>query len=626
MDELGLVRRHRPTWLDYLCRAENLLVVAILAAMVILPIAEIALRRLFGVGIKGSIAYVQHLTLMVGMLGGAIAARENRLLSLSTIAALLPEKWRGLVRILSHGLAAVVSAVLTWASWDYVMQLRPSSEILPYGVKVWWIQMSLPIGFAAVTLRLLWHSGETWKTRLAGLLLAAALVGFLVTTNIAPSSLVWPGMGLLLIATVCGAPIFALLAGAALLLLGGISQTLTVLPLNHYDLVTDFVLPSIPLFTLTGYLLAEGGASKRLVRLFDAAFRGLRGGPAIVTAVVCAFFTSFTGASGVTILALGGLLMPVLLAAGYKERSAMGLLTGAGSLGLMFPPCLPLILYAVIAQRTISYMEVPASGVTPEVTIEALFLAGIVPGFLLVALTAGWGIWQAPKHEQTRKKFDGHQLMGALWAAKWEMLLPIGALLLILMGWATPVEAAAATALYAFLVEVVIHRDLKMRDLPRVVTECALLVGGVLLILGVAMGLTAYLIYEDIPTQAVAWTQKGIESKWVFLLLLNIFLLGVGCLMDIFSALVVVVPLIVPLGLAFGVDPVHLGIIFLANMELGYLTPPVGMNLFLASYRFNKPVSYVARAVLPMLGVLLVGVLLITYLPWLTLALPRWLK
>ena len=308
-----------------------------------------------------------------------------------------------------------------------------------------------------------------------------------------------------------------------------------------------------------------------------------------------------------TILALGGLLMSVLLTAGYPPKSALGLLTGAGSLGLLFPPCLTLILYAIVA----------------KISIEDMFLGGVVPGTLMVALTACWGITQGAQ-TTADKRFDLVEARTAIWNAKWELLLPAVAFAGLFGGIATPVEAAALTAFPAWVVEAFVYRDLKVfRDAPRVMTECGLLVGGVLMILGVALGLTNYLVNAQIAERAVDWVTGSIHSRWVFLLLLNLFLLVVGCLMDIFSAIVVVVPLIVPIGLAFGMDPIHFGIIFLTNLELGYLTPPVGMNLFLASYRFSKPLSEVSRSIIPILLVLLAGVLCITYIPWLTTALPR---
>ncbi len=421
-----------------------------------------------------------------------------------------------------------------------------------------------------------------------------------------------PAFVLLLAATILGAPIFVTLGGAALILLWGDAIPIEMMPIRHYQQVTNASLPAIPMFTLAGYLLAEGGAAKRLVRVFQTLVGHFRGGPAIATVLVCAFFTSFTGASGVTILALGGLLMPVLLAARYSERNALGLLTGSGSIGLLFPPCLPVILYAIIA----------------NIDINQMFLGGLLPGILMVIAASIWGIAQSPKMSAGEKTaFSWAEARSALWSAKWELLLPVVACLALFSGLATAVEASAITALYAFIVESLVYRDLSItRDLPRVMTECGLLVGAILLILGVALGFTGYLIQAQVPEQLITWVQSSVHSPLVFLLALNVFLLIVGCLMDIFSAIIVVVPLMVPIGAAFGINPVHLGIIFLANLELGYLTPPVGMNLFLSSYRFNKPMPVVWSSIIPILLVLLAGVLLITYIPFMSTALPNFFR
>jgi tripartite ATP-independent transporter DctM subunit len=600
-----------------LSRTEDLGVSFALAAMMLIPLAESALRATLGIGISGSASLVQHLTLIVGMLGGAIAARQDRLLALSTGELLPPGRVQSAGRLFGHAFGAAITALLCVASIQFVLSERTGGKILAYGIPIWVVQLALPLGFAAVSLRLLRHASGSWAGRALTAVVAGAVVGLGVWAPLPPADLVLPALLALLVATIFGAPVFTTLGGAALILFWGADVPVASIPLSHYSLVTNASLPTIPLFTLAGYFLAEGGASKRLIRVFQALVGQFRGGPAIVTALVCAFFTSFTGASGVTILALGGLLMPILLAARYSEKSALGLLTGAGSLGLLFPPCLPLILYAIIATTT-------NTGVT--VTIEQMFLGGIVPGILLVLLTAWWGIRTGPRLDAARRSFSAKEAAQALWTAKWELLLPVVALAGLFGGIATPVEAAALTALYAFVVETFVYRDLRIvRDVPRVMTECGLLIGGVLLILGVALGFTNYLIDAQIPTRGLEWVTGSIHSPLIFLLLLNAFLLIVGCLMDIFSAIVVVVPLIVPMGAAFGIDPVHLGIIFLANLELGYLTPPVGMNLFLSSYRFGKPLPEVYRAAVPMLLVLLAGVLLITYLPPLTTTLPRWL-
>jgi tripartite ATP-independent transporter DctM subunit len=615
-----------PAWRCALRWAENALVILPLALMVLLPLADIVLRKFTRIGIAGSIPLVQHFTLVVGVIGGAIAARDERLLALSPLTQFLKGGGKTFAGVFSHAFAAAVSALLCFASFTLV-QSTPLEKVVAYGLPARAFQWLFPVSFGAIALRLVWNASDKWRWRLLTLLLAVALIWLGVNSPVPPEKLVVPLLLALLVATVLGAPVFTTLGGAAMILTWGVGRTIASLSLDHYELVTNPILPSVPLFTLAGYFLAESGASKRLVRVFQALVGQFRGGPAIVVALICAFFTSFTGASGVTILALGGLLMPVLLAARYSERNSLGLITSAGSLGMLFPPSLPVILYAMIAQGALRNLELPSGATIPDISMNKLFLGGLLPGFLLVALTAWWGIRCGPKVAAEGGRFDATEARRALWDAKWELLLPVVTLVALLGGFATPVEAAAVTALYAFVTQVFVHRDLKLTaDVPRVLTECGLLIGGVLLILGVAMGFTNYLIFAEVPTKGVEWLQGTVHSQWVFLLLLNGFLLIVGCLMDVFSAIVVVVPLIVPMGVAFGVNPIHLGIIFLANLELGFLTPPVGMNLFLSSYRFNKPMAEVTRSVIPMLLVMLVGVLLITYVPALSTWLPGFLK
>jgi len=587
---------------------ENLLITLVLALMVVLPLLDIALR-LTPFVLPASSTVQSHLTLLVCMIGGAIAAREGRLLALSTVTTLLKGRLKEAARLFSGAFAAAITVLLTWSSLQLVLQTRESGNELAYGVPLWIGQAILPIGFAVIVLRLLRHSSDTWKGRAFAVLLAGIILVLAVWLPVTPSQMVVPAFVILFAATILGAPIFITLGGAAIILLWAAETPLTMMPIQHYRQVVNASLPAIPLFTLAGYLLAEGGAARRLVRVFQALVGHLRGGPAIATVLVCAFFTSFTGASGVTILALGGLLMPVLLTARYSERNALGLLTGSGSIGLLFPPCLPVILYAIIA----------------KIEINQMFLGGILPGILLVIAASIWGVLQSPRDDTARRKFELSEAKSALWDAKWELLLPVVAVAALFSGYATPVEASAITALYAFIVETFVYRDLRVtKDLPRVMTECGLLVGAILIILGVALGFTGYLIDAQVPEFLITWVQGAVHSPLVFLLAVNVFLLIVGCLMDIFSAIVVVVPILLPIGAAYGIDPVHLGIIFLANLELGYLTPPVGMNLYLSSYRFNKPMPEVCRAIVPILLVLLVGVLLITYVPFMSTALPRW--
>lgn len=589
-------------------KAENLALAAALALMALLPLAEILLRWVFQAGISGAASLTQHFALIAGMLGAAVAAREQRLLSLSTLDALLTGRGALLARFFARSVAAIVGALLCLASVELVLAERPGGNLIAYGIPVWLGQVALPLGFFLITLRLVWSAADHWLARLATLGLAGAMV--LAAANRLPlnAAMAMVCAGLLLVAAVLGSPVFTTLGGLALLLFWSERLPIASIPLDHYRLVVNPSLPMIPLFTLAGYFLAESGAPGRLIRVFNALFGGLRGGAAIVTVLACAFFTSFSGASGVTIIALGGVLMPLLLGAGYSEKNALGLLTGAGSLGGLLPPGLPLVLFAIVA----------------KVSIEEMFLAGILPGLLMVALVALWGCSRAPRLALTPRRFDWQETCAALLAAKWELLLPLVAFLGLFSGLATPVEAAALTAVYAFMVAVVVHRDLDLRrDVPRVMAECGLLVGGVLLILGVALGFNNYLVDAGIPERAVDWVVGVVDSRWMFLLALNLFLLAAGCLLDIFSATVVLVPLLVPLGLAFGVDPIHLGILFLVNMELGYLTPPVGMNLFFAAYRFGKPLPEVFRAALPVAAVLAVGVLLVTLAPWLATGLPH---
>jgi tripartite ATP-independent transporter DctM subunit len=607
-----------PAWLKFLRHGENLVVVLALAVMTLLPVSEVFLRTFFKTGIPASATMVQHLVLAVGMLGGAIAARDNRLLAMSVATHWFKGGWLTFSRVFSFGFASAVTAALTVASLEFVKSQRTLGKIFAYGIPTWTVQLLIVIGFALVTVRMIWHASDKWKWRGVTLALTAGLLLLALHSGIAPEKLRWPAMVVLGIAVFLGAPIFTALGGIALIMLWSAGEPVSPVPLKHYQLTVNATLPSLPLFTLAGYFLAEGGAAKRLVRLFQAWFGALRGGPAIVTTLVCAFFTSFTGASGATILALGGVLMPVLVAARYPERSSLGLLTGAGSLGMLFPPCLPPILYAIIA----------SSSGQVNIGISEIFLGGFLPGVLLVVLTGLWGLkLGAQASDAGRTPFVAREAWAATWAAKWELLVPVVALVSLFAGFATPVEAAAITALYTFILNVVIQRDLKLfTDVPRVMTECGLLMGGVLLILGVALGFTHYLVDAQIPDQAVEWATTTIKSKWAFLLVLNLVLLVIGGLVEIYAAIVVVVPLLVPIGIAFGMDPVHLGIIFLANMELGFLAPPVGINLLLASYRFNKPMLEVTRASLPMLLVMVIGVLLITYIPPLTTWLPGLFK
>ncbi|HYV88047.1 MAG TPA: TRAP transporter large permease subunit, partial [Candidatus Polarisedimenticolia bacterium] len=431
--------RVRPAWQRWLHAGENGLLVAVLAMLVLLPLLEAILRKFTSLSVKGSSGFIQHFTLLVSVLGGAVAAREGRLLSLSSLTSFLKGRWLAAATVINGGVATAVSVLLCIVGTKYVLS-QPGDALIAYGIPVRAFQVLLPVGYGLVALRLWWHSSPNWTGRGVTLAMAGALVWIACRTPIDPARLVWPALITLLIATILGAPVFTTLGGAAMILFWGAGRPPGAVPLEHYELVTQHILASLPLFTMAGYFLAEGGASKRLVRLFRAFFSPLRGGPAIVTALVCAFFTSFTGASGVTILALGGLLMPVLISAKYSEKSALGLVTSAGSLGLLFPPCLPLIVYAAIAQVQMANLELPPGTPRPELGINQLFLGGIGPGILLVLLTAWWGIRVGPRDAE-RPAFSRREAMAALMDAKWELLLPLIVLGVMFTGLATPVEA-----------------------------------------------------------------------------------------------------------------------------------------------------------------------------------------
>jgi tripartite ATP-independent transporter DctM subunit len=401
-----------------------------------------------------------------------------------------------------------------------------------------------------------------------------------------------------------GAPLFTIIGAIALIAFSGQGIDPSVIIVDLTRIATNPTLVAIPLFTFAGYLLAESKAPIRMVNLARALFGSIPGGLAVVALLTCAIFTAFTGASGVTIVALGGLLYPILLKENYPERFSLGLVTTSGSLGLLFPPSLPIILYGLVA----------------SISIDKLFAAGLLPGLLLLVLLSGYGVVKVRRLNIPKHAFVMAEAVEAVKEAAWEIPLPIVIIVGIYTGVFTATEAAAVTAFYVFVVEVFIYKDLHLgRDIPRVMKDSMLLVGAIIMIICVAMGLTNFLVDQEVPNFLFEFTKRFISSPAMFLVLLNVFLIIVGMMMDIFSAIIVVVPLIMPIAKAYGIDPVHLGIIFLANLEIGYLTPPVGLNLFISSLRFDKPVFTVVRATLPYIGILLAALLIITYVPQLSL-------
>jgi C4-dicarboxylate transporter, DctM subunit len=399
-----------------------------------------------------------------------------------------------------------------------------------------------------------------------------------------------------------GTPLFIIIAALAMLSFYSVDIDLSVVIIEMSRLAETPVLVSLPLFIFAGILLSESKAPTRMLRLSQLFLGWLPGGLAVISLTVCAIFTAFTGASGVTIFALGGLLLPALIKDGYSERFSMGLITSSGSLGLLFPPSLPLILYGVISGSRIDH----------------LFLAGILPGFFMLLLLVFYSMVKSPQRKE-KVRYSSAEIIAGVREAIWEIPLPIIILGGIYGGFFVAAEAAAITALYVLIVETWVYKDISFRELPKHMGKSMMLFGGILVILAASMASTNYLVDQEVPTQLFDFIRSYIDSKYTFLLLLNIFLLIVGAMLDIFSALVLVVPLILPIAIGYGVDPVHLGIIFLTNLQIGYCTPPVGLNLFLASYRFDRSIVELYRATLPFLGLLLVTLVIITYIPLLSL-------
>ena len=599
---------------------ERWALVLIVLAMVILPALEAAWRRLTGSGVPGAAVYTEHLTLWVGFLGAMLATATGHHLALSTVD-LLPERLRQLARAFGSAVTTLVCALLAYASVDMVMADKGRVDTLAGGVPEWWFEIIMPIGFAAMAVRAV-KMAPSRRARTFCALVALAVLPLIVSRLLAERGLgfltapdgptllhghtailAWPGSILLFASFLLGAPVFVVMAGFALLLFFLAGTPIASVPAETFRLVVSPTLPAIPLLTVAGYVLAEGGASRRLVRAAQSLFGFMPGGLAVVAAFVCALFTTFTGASGVTILALGGIIFPALVSEGYPEGFSLGLVTASGSLGLLFPPSLPVILYGVVA----------------GVAIDHLYLGGLVPGLLMIVLVAIYGITMGIRSKTPRPPFEPREALRAVWHAKWDLGLPLLIIVAVASGFATIVESAALGAAYAIVAELVVHRDVHpTRDLPRVLVHASTLVGSVVILLGVALGMTSYLVDAEVPARLLDWVQAHIHSQWEFLLALNLLLLVLGSVLEIYSAIVVLAPLVAPLGVAFGVEPVHLGVVFLANLELGFLFPPMGLNLFLSASRFQKPLPLLYRKALPFLVIMAVGVLLITYVPAIT--------
>ena len=585
---------------------------AALALMTLVPLVEIALRPSLGRGIDNAPVLVQHLGLVMAMFGALAAERHGHLTTLgATLGQFGGERGRAWGTAFASGAAALVCGMLALASGRFVASEMQAAQALAYGLPTWVVQAALALGFALLGERLAARCTSAvplgWALPLAVPLAGGWLAAAFETAAVP----LWPGLAAIALALLAGAPIFAALGGLALLLFWHDGLPLASVPLSHYQITVNPSLPALPLFTLAGLVFARTGAAQRLGALFVALFGGGVTGSVLAAAVLCSAFTAFTGGSGVTILALGGLLLPLLRDAGYPERRGIGLVTSASALGVLLAPSVPLIMYAVIAR----------------VPIMDMFLAGLLPAVVMVACLLVFGGFLRRERESAAAaagapRRDLAAALRAAWAAKWEIAAPLVAIGSLAAGLATPTESAALTAAYAVLTQALAHRELSWALLRKALGDCAQIIGGVMLILGMALALTNFLVDAGIPDAAVEWVQSVIPNKWLFLLALCGFLFASAALMEIYAAIVVLVPLLLPLATSYGIDPVHFGIVFLAAMEVGFLCPPAGLNIYFASAMFGKSLRYVAASVAPAMGAIFVGTLLIAALPWLATGLP----
>jgi tripartite ATP-independent transporter DctM subunit len=596
--------------------AEKTILTATLALATILLLIDAVGRPLGGFHVPGKDEYVKQLTLWLAFVAGLSAAAHGTHLTLSTSELFGEGRARRLARLFAFSVSGAVVAVLGKGALDIVLVHRANPDVgaLPVGLPEWMSESVMPVALALMALTFAYKASDRWWGRaVAFLAIPAAFALSLLPAGTA--TYVWPLTLVVLAAALLGAPVFVAMGGIAAVMFFSESTPVSAVTRKVYDLIASPTLPAIPLLTAAGYVLAESAAAERLVRFFRSVFGWMPGGIAVMVAAVCALFTTFTGGSGVTIIALGGLVYPILRKDGYSEGFSLGLVTAAGSLGLLFPPSLPVVLYSVVA-----------SSRDQVVPLDQLYIAGLLPGLLLVVLTAAYGIFVGWHVARGRQAFRWRELFVATWKAKWELGLPFVVIGMFASGWLTMLETAAAALAYAVIVECFITRDLHLfKTLPGVLLKAAGLMGAVLILLSIAMGLTNYLVDAQIPDLVLAWVQAHIHSKEVFLLALNAFLLVVGSVVEIYAAIVILAPLIVPLGAAYGINPIHLGVIFLSNLELGFLFPPVGLNLFLSSSRFNTSLPKLYRYVIPFLIILAIGVLLITYVDAMSLGLLKML-
>ncbi len=610
-----------------LWRVESWVAASSLLLLGIFPVIEAIVRIFVSSGIPGYNGYLVHLVLLSAFLGGMITAREERHLAIRVAIDALSPRPRSVVETVVGAISVTVVTAFFWSAVSFVaVSFEPSARVGFIPIHVF--ASIMPIAYLVITGRFLMRTAKTVASRVSALfgIVVGTFIGYegvfrilLVYAYEIPPVFddlftVWlsamPVLAPVFIVVIAlgalfGVPLFAALGGVALLLFARYGGSIAVVANESYVVLTGSTVPAIPLFTLVGFFLSESKAGERLVRLFKAFFGWLPGGMFIAAVLSSTFFTTFTGASGVTIVALGGLLLFVLVRDQERDQQfSVGLLTGSGSIGLLFPPSLALIVYGSVA----------------GVSIRDLFVGGIIPGAVMVLAMCGAGVWFSVSRKIPSVPFSLREATAAFFDAIWEILLPAVVVVVYFSGIATLTETAALAVVYTLIVEVLVRRELSGRRLLAVLLRALSIVGGVLLILALARALAYYIVDAQIPQQLTNWVEQTIQSRFLFLLLLNVALLVAGMFMDVFGAILVVAPLVIPTANVFGIDPVHLGIVFIANMGIGFITPPVGVNLFLASYRFNLPLVRIYRAVFPFFVLQLVVVLVITYVPWLTAA------
>ena len=592
---------------NFLSKIENFICYFCFAVIISFPVFQILSRSINFFSIPASQEIVQHMTLWIAFVGAVLATRSNRLLAIVREPVFNRSSKFNIGHFLVH---LTSTAVVLQLAVSYLKMIQIGIQypefVAPF-IPVWFAQSIISIGLFLIWYHMVMTSSRKLNYRLFIAFFSFFSVAILYFWQFPTSNdfILFGTVIFLLTLVAFGLPIFVVLAALSIVFfLSEPTEWATNFDLmatisdSAYRIVVSPTLAAIPIFTLAGYILAESNISRRLLDFFKNSLGWLPGSTVLIVVLLGAFFTALTGGSGVTILALGAILYPILVEDGYSEVFSLGLITTAGSLGLLFPPSLPAIIYSVTA------------GINP---ID-LFKQGFLPALFLLLIVVLYGFYHRP-NKPKKIEFSLKNSTKALSVAKWEIVIPILIVFGLFSGFATLVECAALLVAYVLFIELYIYKDISLRDIPRIVINCATLIGGLLIILGFAMGFTGYLVDAQIPLKILHFAQQAIESKIVFLLALNILLLVAGCIMDVFSAIIVIVPLIAPLAAYFGIDPIHLAIIFIANLELGYITPPVGMNLFLASYRFNKDMPTVYKATMPYFFIRLIGVLIITYIP-----------